>query len=86
MLLLYQPQRVAYRSARPPRAPVAPSSIPIGAGTVLGATTTSHVAMVVEIGGLVLRLPEGTVISMSVDATGAPVYQIGPHLRIKQSS
>ncbi len=40
--------------------------------------------MVVEIGGLVLRLPKGTVISMGVDATGASVYEIGPHLRIKQ--
>ena len=73
-------------SARPPRAPVAPSSTLTGSGTVLAATTTSHGAMVVEIGGLVLRLPEGTVISMGVDATGSPVYEIGPHLRIKQSS
>ena len=39
--------------------------------------------MVVEIGGLVLRLPEGTVISMGVDASGGAVYEIGPHLRIK---
>jgi hypothetical protein len=39
--------------------------------------------MVVEIGGLVLRLPEGTVISMGVDAEGATIYEVGPHLRIK---
>jgi hypothetical protein len=43
----------------------------------------SQAAMVVELGGLVLRLPEGTVISMGVDASGAPVYEIGPHLRIR---
>ena len=72
-------------SAGSPRAPVAPST-PAVSGTVLAVTTASHAAMVVEIGGLVLRLPEGTVISMGMDATGTPVYEIGPHLRIKQSS
>jgi len=65
----------------PSRPAVSPTPPVEASGTA--ATSGSPAAMVVEIGGLVLRLPEGTVISMGVDGTGATVYEVGPHLRIK---
>jgi hypothetical protein len=46
-------------------------------------TSVPQATTVVEIGGLVLRVPEGTVITMGVDASGASVYEIGPHMKVK---
>ena len=40
----------------------------------------------VEIGGLVLRLPVGTEIRMRVGDDGAPVYEVGPHLKFSQGA
>jgi hypothetical protein len=40
--------------------------------------------MVVEIGGLRVRLPVGTEIRMTLDAAGAPTYNIGPDLVVKR--
>jgi len=40
----------------------------------------------VEIGGLVLRLPVGTEIRMRVGDDGAPIYEVGPHLRFSQGA
>jgi hypothetical protein len=38
----------------------------------------------VEIGGLVLHLPVGTQIRMTIDADGTSSYEVGPLLRFKQ--
>ncbi len=46
-----------------------------------GATLSS---MVVEIGGLVLRVPDGTEIRMGVQPDGVPFYQVGPDLKISR--
>jgi hypothetical protein len=40
--------------------------------------------MVVELGGLVVRVPVGTEIRMTVGADGVPVYELGPDLRISR--
>jgi hypothetical protein len=40
----------------------------------------------VEIGGLVLRLPVGTEIRMRVGDDGAPIYEVGPHLKFSQGA
>jgi len=40
--------------------------------------------MVVEIGGLVVRLPVGTEITMTVGPDGTPVYAIGPDLMVRR--
>ena len=40
--------------------------------------------MVVELGGLVVRVPVGTEIRMTVGADGVPIYELGPDLRISR--
>jgi len=42
--------------------------------------------MVVEIGGLVVQVPSGTEIRMTVDADGISHYEVGPHLRFTERS
>lgn len=40
--------------------------------------------MAVEIGGLVVRVPVGTEIRMTIDPDGEPCYQVGPELKISR--
>jgi hypothetical protein len=55
---------------------------------VSSAVRTSVIAdvgtMVVELGGLVVRVPAGTEIRMTMGADGVPVYELGPDLRISR--
>ncbi len=56
-------------------------------GAATASSTTSEASpMTVEIGGLVVRLPVGTEIEMTVSADGVPSYAIGPDLRIRRQS
>jgi hypothetical protein len=51
------------------------------AGTAM---RTDAGTMVVELGGLVVRVPAGTEIRMTMGADGVPVYELGPDLRIRR--
>lgn len=87
------------RGAAPPRrrsepvvAPAIPSGAPATAqAPVVGSASTPSTAsgtspMTVEIGGLVVRVPVGTEIQMTVSADGVPSYAIGPDLKIRRQS
>ena len=88
------PAPAVVRPARPsvealPRSLEAPSSLrttpavdgsasPMGSGEVIGSVMT------VEIGGLIMHLPVGTQITMTISADGTPVYAIGPDLMVRR--
>jgi hypothetical protein len=64
------------------------SSPPMGA-TITDRSSSSVSAavestMVVEIGRLVVRLPAGTQITMTIGTDGTPVYAIGPDLMVRR--
>jgi hypothetical protein len=67
------PERSAVTSDMSVRVAPKPSSPPAIAGTS---------AMAVEIGGLVLRVPIGTEIQMTIGPGGQMQYQVGPELKI----
>lgn len=49
---------------------------------VLDTDSTPTSTMAVEIGGLVVRVPIGTEIRMTIGVNGEPSYQVGPELKI----
>jgi hypothetical protein len=56
--------------------------LPMASSGVRTPVTADAGTMVVELGGLVVRMPAGTEIRMIVGADGVPVYELGPDLRI----
>jgi hypothetical protein len=63
---------------------VSKAKVPIASPGVKTALATDAGTMVVELGGLVVRIPAGTEIRMIVGADGVAVYELGPDLRISR--
>lgn len=49
-----------------------------------GGSAAAEAALVVELGGLVLQVPPGTVIRMQRGEDGVVSYFVGPHLRLRE--
>jgi hypothetical protein len=62
------------------------AELPMMSTAVTTPVAIDAATMVVELGGLVVRVPAGTEIRMIVGADGVPVYELGPDLRISRRS
>jgi hypothetical protein len=61
-----------------------PLELPAGSPVARAPVSADAGTMVVELGGLVVRVPAGTEIRMIMGADGVPVYELGPDLRISR--
>ena len=64
--------------------PVSTVPMPKSVQAVTGAQPGGDSEITVAIGDLVLTLPAGTEIRMRLESDGSPMYEIGPHLKLKQ--
>jgi len=75
---------LAEASVRSPEARSSPPTVATTDRLSSSVNAAAESTMVVEIGGLVVRLPVGTEITMTVGADGTPVYAIGPDLMVRR--